>query len=345
MLKTLLAILFLASPLWAAPASHIATLRALMPGQGRLLHGVFPGGYSGDEDDITPDQVHEYERVVGKRVAWVMFSHNWFQGREFPAQTAGWIRGQGATPYIRLMLRSDTELTHREPLYTLQAIINGKFDADLARWAQAAASFGTPIISEFGTEMNGDWFPWNARWNGRSQGAARFQAAYRHIIDIMRSNGASNIVWVFHVNNIDGPERRWNRFERYYPGDSYIDWLGLSLYSAQGPHEDWTVDFTRSLPEVMARFTRMAPAKPVIVAEFGTDIRNPREPVGPWADAALTLMLSGRYPQLIGFNWWNETWPNGENPADATDYRVSASPALAETFRRHLANPQVQDRP
>jgi len=345
MLKTLLAALLLAAPLWAAPASHEATLRALMPAQGRLLHGVFPGGYTGNEDDIAPSQVRDYERLVGKRVAWVMFSHNWFQGRAFPAQTAGWIRGQGATPYIRLMLRSDTELTHREPLYTLQAIIDGAFDADLAAWATQAARFGTPIISEFGTEMNGDWFPWNARWNGRRKGGARFQAAYRHIIDIMRANGASNVIWVFHVNNLDGPPRDWNRFERYYPGDSYIDWLGISIYSAQGPHEDWTVDFTQSLPEVMARFAHMAPTKPVIVAEFGTDVRNPREPAGPWADAALTLMLSGRFPQLIGFNWWNEAWPNGDNPIDATDYRVASSPALTETMRRHLATPRVQPRP
>jgi len=153
------------------------------------------------------------------------------------------------------------------------------------------------------------------------------------------------VIWVFHVNNLDGPPKRWNRFEGYYPGDDYIDWLGVSIYSAQGPHEDWTVDFTQSLPEVMARFSAMAPERPVIVAEFGTDVRNPSEPAGPWADAALRLMLSGRYPNLIGFNWWNETWPNGDDPADATDYRVGASPELTAVMRRHLANSRVQGRP
>lgn len=345
MLKFVLALMLVAAPIMAAPMGHEATLRALMPLNGHLLSGVFPGGYSGNEDDITPAQVQNYERLVGKRVAWVMFSHNWYQGRAFPVQTASWIRAQGATPYIRLMLRSDTELNHREPLYTLRAIENGAFDADLAAWARAAAGFGTPIIAEFGTEMNGDWFPWNGRWNGRSKGGARFQAAYRHIIDIMRANGASNVAWVFHVNNLDGPPRKWNRFERYYPGDDYIDWLGVSIYSAQGPHEDWTVDFPASLAEVMARFGAMAPAKPVIVAEFGTDVHNPLEPVGPWAEAALDAMLSGRYPKLIGFSWWNESWPNGDDPADATDYRVGSSPELAAVLHRQFANRRVQGRP
>ncbi len=345
MAKIILALLLMASPLMAAPMGHEATLRALMPEQGRLLNGVFPGGYTGEEDDITPAQVRDYERLLGKRVAWVMFSHNWFQGRAFPAQTAGWIRGQGATPYIRLMLRSNTLQERPDPLFTLQAIIDGDFDVDLAAWAQSAARFGTPIISEFGTEMNGEWFPWNARWNGRRKGGARFQAAYRHIIDIMRANGASNVIWVFHVNNLDGPTRAWNRFERYYPGDDYIDWLGISIYSAQSPNAEWTVDFTRSLPEVMRRFSRLAPEKPVIVAEFSTDVHNLQEPAAAWADAALTLMRSGRYPNLIGFNWWNETWPNGDDPADATDFRVASSPALIEVMRKHLASAQIQGRP
>ncbi|MCF6271594.1 MAG: hypothetical protein L3J37_00165 [Rhodobacteraceae bacterium] len=346
MLKYALMILLGAvAPLLASPVSHDTALRMLAPAPEKVLHGLFPGGYSGNEDDISPDQVRDYERLVARRVAWVMFSHNWYQGRAFPLETAGWIRGQGATPYIRLMLRSNTELNKREPLYTLQAIVDGKFDEDLRAWGQAAARFETPFIAEYGTEVNGDWFAWNARWNGRGNGAALFAQAYRHIIDVVRSAGASNVIWVFHVNNSDSPQRGWNRFERYYPGDDYIDWLGVSIYSAQTPYEDWTVDFTRSLPGVMARFAAMAPGKPVVIAEMGTDVRNPYEPAGPWADAALGLILSGRYPNLIGFSWWNESWPNGDDPARATDFRIASSPALAAVIRRHLANPRVQSRP
>ena len=28
-------------------------------------------------------------------------------------------------------------------------------------WGRAAQTFGTPLIVEFGTEVNGSWFPWN----------------------------------------------------------------------------------------------------------------------------------------------------------------------------------------
>ncbi|HHB81663.1 MAG TPA: hypothetical protein ENK83_07985, partial [Aliiroseovarius sp.] len=275
-----------ASPL-AAASAHAQAVAALTPARGRLLHGTFPGGFTGEEDDITVAQVKAYEAAVGKHVAWVMFSHNWFQGRRFPSQTARWILAHGSTPYVRLMLRSDSAEMRREPKYTLKRIAAGKFDADLARWGRDVAALGAPVIAEYGTEMNGEWFRWNGRWNGRAAGAKLFRAAYRRIIEVTRAAGAQNIVWVFHVNHADWPNVRWNRFENYYPGDDVIDWCGVSVYSMLGPDEDEPSDFVASLDQAYRRLRRLAPSKPVIVSEFGTDIRNPREPAAPWADRAL----------------------------------------------------------
>ncbi len=324
---------------------HADALWQLAPAAGRLLHGVYPGGTTGYEDDITPKSLRAYTRAVGRQVAWVMFSNNWFSNRNFPVKTARWIRQHKSTPYVRLMLRSDTEQDHREPVFTLDAIVRGDFDADIAKWGQQAARFATPVISEFGTEMNGSWFPWNARWNGRRQGAKLFRDAYRHIIDVTRAAGAGNIIWVFHVNNADDPVKNWNRFEKYYPGDDYIDWLGVSIYSMQAPYDTEKTGFVKSLPRVMNRFNRMAPDKPVIVAEFGTDVHNSREPAAIWADGALRLMLGRRWPNLIGFSWWNETWENDDDPTRNTDMRVQSSTPLARVFRKHLATARVQNHP
>ncbi len=322
--------------LHAGPMAHEEALGALTPPAGRLLFGVYPGGRSGEEDDITPADVAAFEAAVGRRVDWVMFSHNWYRSRAFPAATARWIRARGATPWIRLMLRSGSEPGHREPRFTLGRIARGDFDHDLRAWMRAAARFGSPLIAEFGTEMNGEWFPWNGRWNGRRKGPARFIAAWRHIIALARAEGATNIIWVFHVNWADHPATRWNRFENYYPGDAWADWLAISLYSMQGPDETDPTPFA-AIGSTMRRLARMAPAKPVVIAEFGTDVRNPHEPAAPWADKALRLIHSGRWPALIGFSWWNETWPNDDTPAHDTDMRVQSDPALARTFRRRLA--------
>ena len=96
--------------------------------------------------------------------------------------------------------------------------------------------FGSPILIEWGTEPNGDWFSWNGKWNGGAgEGPARYVAAYRHIVDLMRAEGADNLQWVWHVNWLDEPEKDWNRFENYFPGEDYCDWVALSAYGPTTP--------------------------------------------------------------------------------------------------------------
>ena len=196
-----------------------------VPAAGRFYHGCYPGGISGEEDDLTERDVQTYEGIVGQKVAWVYFSNNWYADRGFPFKTAKWIRAHGAVPYIRLMLRSRNHSVGKpEKAFTLQAIIDGKFDPDLNAWGHAAEAFGSPLIVEYGTEANADWFGWNGRFHGggtkggfgdpgKADGPERFVAAYRHIVDTIRSSGATNITWVYHLDVSDSPEADWNRFE------------------------------------------------------------------------------------------------------------------------------------
>ena len=319
-----------------------------LPGEGQLYHGVYPGGITGEEDDLTLQDLRSYEEAVGKPAVWVFFSHNWYHGREFPAATAEWIRAAGSIPYVRLMMRSDASLDHGEPVFTLERIINGDFDADLRNWADAARDFGTPIIAEFGTEMNGEWFSWNGVWNGggdltgygdpnEPDGPERFRDAYRHIIDISREQGAINILWVFHVNGSDWPEDDWNRLENYYPGDAWVDWIGVSVYGAQTPLDEEWPDLRSQMDAVYPRLTALAPDKPIILIEFGVTAYNSLGDQAEWAEDALSDLTEQRWPRVIGFSWWNETWQNDDNPAHDTNMRVQDNPQLASVFQQLVA--------
>ena len=46
------------------------------PPAGTYYHGVYPGGRSGWEDDLTPADLDAYEAAAGREAAWVYFSHN-----------------------------------------------------------------------------------------------------------------------------------------------------------------------------------------------------------------------------------------------------------------------------
>ncbi len=316
-----------------------------LPLVGQLYHAVYPGGVTGEEDDLTLDDLRSYEQAVGKPAAWVYFSHNWYRDRRFPLAAAAWIREAGSVPYIRLMLRSDSVQDDAEPVFTLQRIIDGDFDDDLRAWASAAGDFGTPLIAEFGTEVNGEWFSWNGVWNGGGEldgygdpnepdGPERFRDAYRHIIALARAQGAQNITWVFHANGGDAPDEDWNCLENYYPGDEWVDWIGVSVYGAQTPLEDEWPSFREQMDAVYPRLAALSPGKPILLLEFGAAARNPRGDQAEWAEAALSDLISGRWPRVVGFSWWNEFWQNDDNPKHDTTMRVQDNPQLAAVFRR-----------
>ena len=317
------------------------------PPKGQIYHAVYPGheGGTGEEDDITLEDLSSYEKAVGKSAAWVYFSHNWYHGRNFPTETVSWIRDGGSVPFIRLMLRDSAKQYKKNRKFTLKRILKGKFDVDLRSWASDARDFDSPLIVEFGTEVNGEWFPWNGKWNGGRKkkeygdqtypdGPERFRDAYRHIIDIMREEGASNITWVFHVNNDDVPNKPWNRFEKYYPGDDYIDWIGVSVYGAQTPTDKKWPLFSDMMDEVYPRLESLSTSKPIVVLEFAVTSGNSLGDQAEWANAALTDLTAINWPRIIGFSWWNEAWQNDDNQVHDTNMRVQDNSDLASVFQK-----------
>jgi hypothetical protein len=313
-----------------------------VPAAGQLYHGVFTVPF-GNHGVVTEADVALYESTVGARVAWVYFDHEWSAGRAFPLATAQWIQARGSVPFVRLMLRSSGAQDVAEPLYTLEAIAAGTFDADLLAWGAAAAAFGHPLIAEYGTEVNGDWFSWNGTFHGNDP--STFRAAYRHIVEKVREGGGTNVTWVFHANATDWPQDSWNHFENYYPGDDVVDWVGFSHYAANSPIDGNWKPFTSIMDPAMARMAALAPTKPFFMFEFGAPGNDTSGDAATWADEALTDFIGNRWPGVRGFSWWNEHWRTDSNSADDSDLRVEDVPGLAAVFQRQLASPNVIQRP
>ena len=164
----------------------------------------------------------------------------------------------------------------------------------------------------------------------------------------MRGEGAENLQWIWHVNWFDEPEAKWNRFENYYPGADYCDWVALSAYGPLTPRAvDGTESFRFKMRTAYPRLTKIAPGKPIVIAEFGCDIHHRKVNASEWAKSALEDLFSGRWPAVIGFCWWNESWENDDTRKHNTDMNILHDAGLTKVFREQLAKhaDKVQETP
>jgi beta-mannanase len=315
-----------------------------------VYHGVATHRWSNlitpgaGQADAIKSEVDAYEDAVGRKVSWVGFAHEWHtDGRAFPKEVANSIKNRGATPLIFLNLRSVD--WGADPIYTLADIIAGKYDSDLSLWADEAKNFGSEIMVNWGWEMNIGQ-PWNGAYNGgEAEGPKRFREAYRHIIELMKSRGATNIRWGFHINFPEDPSESWNAFENYYPGDDVIDATGVSIYGSQSPTDASLPSFVSYMDTAYSRLIKMAPSKPVFVYELGTTSTKSGGSQVTWADEALAAIFTGHWSQVKGFAWWNDYWENDSNPVNNTEMRVEAVPDLASVFKTRLAAINIGDHP
>ncbi len=241
-----------------------------------IYHAAFPD-FAGTEDHVTAEQISNFETLVNKRIVWAYFSNNWYDNIKFPTAAVNTIDATERIPFIRIMPRTNFDEGGPDPNYTMQKIIDGDFDAELTQWAIDAKNTDIPLLAEFGTEVNGNWFPWNGQYNGAGEtsgygdpnlydGAERFRDAYRHIIDICNNNGATNMTWFFHVDAYSEPTVNWNMIENYYPGDAYIDWLGVSVYGPQESGDDYQ-EFSDILKDIYPTLSNLS-NKPIAILEF-----------------------------------------------------------------------------
>ena len=80
-----------------------------------------------------------------------------------------------------------------------------------------------PILFRPFHEMDGDW-DW---WGTKNSTPEKFKQLWIMIFNLMASNGAHNIIWVwapgYYKSNVP--------FNTYYPGDNYVDIIGVDRYT------------------------------------------------------------------------------------------------------------------
>jgi len=107
------------------------------PSDNGIYFGAFPD-FGGSEDHISTKRIDDFEKLIDKKIVWAYFSNNWYNGIIYPKNDIHTIYNHGSIPFVRLMPRSDDEQGKMETKFSLQKIIDGKFDMELKKWAEEA---------------------------------------------------------------------------------------------------------------------------------------------------------------------------------------------------------------
>ena len=206
--------------------------------------------------------------------------------------------------------------------FPLSEIAAGHFDRYLRRAAGSARLWGKPLLVRFAHEMNGTWYPWGRGVDGNT--ARDFRKAWKHIVDLFRFNGATNVSWVWSPNEDSGGTFQ---FAPLYPGDSWVDWVAMDGF-AFGGTVGWP-SFTSLFGSTYERLARLTD-RPMMIAETAAGEEGGDK--AAWIASALDRELP-RFPRLRAVVWFDEEVPNA-------DFRVDSSEAAESALRKALASPE-----
>jgi len=191
---------------------------------------------------------------------------------------------------------------------TLDDIIAGNDDAYIREFAAASKTYGGPVILAPFHEMNGNWDPWDGN-------PTKLIAAWRKVHDVFMGQGVTNVKWGWAPNNRSEPNTYENRFEVYYPGDAYVDYVGVDGFNFGTPWET----FAQALDDPLRRLA--AYQKPIYIFSMAS-AAGPLKPA--WITDAITVQMP-KHPLLKAFIWFNE---NKER-----DWRIESDAASAAAFK------------
>lgn len=286
-----------------------------------------------DNGQLFPiSDIQIFANLTGKKLALVNTYIN-FTGTnsDFPALDCANAYQNGNIPIITW------QPFNGQGTNTLQDIINGTNDVYINNFAQEVKSFNKNIFIRFGHEMNGSWYTWSGINNGGGiNGPARYIAAFQHVHNIFSSIGANNVRWVWCPNANSVSNVLWNAAINYYPGNAYVDWIGVDGYN-------WgdTNNFNRqpwvSFDQIFGSIYNTLISgnnKPVMIAEFACSSVSNTYPVdqkkAAWITSAFST-IKNNYPRIKAVVWFDF---NKE-----MDWRVESGNNSLNAYRQAISDP------
>lgn len=190
--------------------------------------------------------------------------------------------------------------------------------AGIRAYAEELRDTKIPIFLRYASEMNGDWVPWNGN-------PSEYIKNFRMVHDIMEEV-APNVAMVWSPS-----EMPLNKIQEYYPGDNYVDWVGISIYSAQFENGDLSkpTDTNNPLDPLDYIYNLYASRKPIMISEYAASHQagyaSKKQDTSKFAINKMSMFYEGiktKYPRVKCIQWFSQ---DNYNLEDSSKNRVNYS--------------------
>jgi hypothetical protein len=259
-------------------------------------------------------EVDEYQDLALHNVDTALIFKTWAKNKTFQNLDIINLHKRGIFPILSWEPWDSTQSPTSQPVYSLRSIIRGDHDDYLVAWAQAISDLDFMIGIRFAHEMNGHWYPWSESRNSNSAG--EYVEAWKHIHNVFQDHNATNVLWIWSPNV--------NRYLQsvdiagLYPGDDYVDLIGLSGYSVSD-NDDFERVYRSTFSEI-----RTITEKKVLITELGVGGNSDTRP------ERIKSVLTGLGAEdgVIGYIWFQkskrENWQIDYTAQTLAAYQESA---------------------
>ncbi|MFN2543013.1 MAG: glycosyl hydrolase [Actinomycetota bacterium] len=305
-----------------APAATARQRPDLVPAAGVLFGSWVDFDRRWTNNHDAEAEVAAFETQIGRRLA---IDHHYYAWTDrFPSGLEQWDIGNGRIPLISWKGT------------TLSDILDGSFDGMIRARARAVRALHTPVFLRFAWEMNGRWEAWSGYRNGGADGGpSRYIRAWRHVHAIFDHQHATNAAWVWAPAHQDGPPAPWNHWTHYYPGDRWVDWVGIDAFN-WGTSTRWGhwASF-RDLIEPVYR--DYAGRKPIMIAETGSAKEGGDK---PWWFTYARRNIEHTLPYVRAVVYFNAM-----DHAYDTNWRATTTAVSGSAFRAWALDPYFNAQP
>ncbi|MBE6973724.1 MAG: hypothetical protein E7440_07615 [Ruminococcaceae bacterium] len=263
----------------------------------------------------------------------VVLYYRHFPTHEFPTEVMqeNYEAGRLVELTLQLTDNNNIDMFAKSPLLE---IYRGNMDDELRAWARAAADFGHPFLFRLNNEMNSDWTSYGGVVNMADP--AIFTAVWQRIFHIFQEEGVDNCIWIFNPHDRQAPPSNWNNSLAYYPGNEYVQMIGVTGYNNGTYYTQWAEEwreFKDIYDQIWEEYHPHFGDFPWIITEFASS------GIGGDKVAWMEDMFEhiDDYPNIriaVWFSFADFDDANGGTPART--YWLDETPETLDAFRQGL---------